>query len=309
VISNPDPNILTDVAQPGATPEYLVDRTDEADTTTTPTITTPSGDVADTSGTTPENVVASDASTADPVMTDDAAAHTAIWFHGMQTPMCSTNYCGCTDLKRYIHYPGRADVITPISSTDDGGAQGTSAAGHGLCHLWGSSEEPWSHPAPTTSELTVSGYSLGRVAFFKFIQNHGFATTAAGEPNPNYFANLKRAVLFDPSFEGETYTATGGTAKKGLEVVAEWLQADPTRVFVFAYGGATIDKGITNWKNLFITGTQYESLRNQIFVVNDIHIFHYQIPDTYYKCLFDNTCGGIATHGYSASNYRSKSSP
>jgi len=307
VISNPDPNILTDVAQPGATPEYLVDRTDEADTTTTPTITTPSGDVADTSGTTPENVVASDASTADTVMTDDAAAHTAIWFHGMQTPNCADNahaFCGCTQLKRYIHYPNRADVITPISSTDDGGAQGTSAAGHGLCHLWGPSEEPWSHPAPTTAELTVSGYSLGRIPFFKFIQNHGFATTANGDANPNYFPNLKRAVLMDPSYEAETYTATGGTPKKGLQVVAEWLQADPSHIFVFAYGGATMSLGINNWKTLFIDSPQFESLRQQIFVVNNRHLLHYQIPDNYYSCLFDNTCGGLANHDYSATTYR-----
>jgi len=245
------------------------------------------------------------------VSADPAAARTAIWFHGMQTPLCPNSqntYCGCVGLKQYIHYLTRTDVITPISPTDDGGAEGTSSSSpHGLCYLWNSIAEPWAHPAPNTAELTVSGYSLGRTAFFKFIQNHGFPTNPNGDTNANYFPNLKRAVLFDPSYEGETYTTPGGTPKKGLEVVADWLQADSTRVFVFAYGGATIDKGITNWKNLFIDGTQYESLRPQIFVVNDIHLYHFQIPEVYSACLFDNTCAGVANHQYSSSTYRSKS--
>jgi len=221
---------------------------------------------------------------ADPVTTDDPQAHTAIWFHGMQGPACGNDFCGCRNLKAYIHYPGRTDVITPISSTDHGGATGSPASG-GLCHIWGPREEPFGLPLPTTNQLTVSGYSAGRIPLFRFIKNHG--------------DSLNRAVLFDPSYESETYDG-----KKGFEVVADWLRGDSTRAFVFAYGGATLSLGISNWKHFFLDSSDNESLRQQIWVVHNTHLLHYQIPSEYYNCLFDNTCGGRANHDYSLQNYR-----
>jgi hypothetical protein len=211
---------------------------------------------------------------ADPVTTDDPAAHTAIWFHGQNS---------CRNLKVLAQYPGRTDVITPISPTDDGGANGNMASG-GTCHNWGMNEDPWPRDMPTTAQLTVSGFSMGRHGFYNFIRFHG--------------DHVQRAVLFDPSYDDGTYDG-----KKGMEIVRTWLRGDSSRIFVFAYGGSTLMLGIAPFKKYFIDETT-DDIRQQVFVVHDTNIIHGLIPATYKACLFDNTCGGRSNHDYNAENYR-----
>jgi len=217
---------------------------------------------------------------ADPVTTDDPAAHTAIWFHGKDS---------CSNLKAQAQYPGRSDVITPISTTDDGGATGNPTQRGQPCHNWQFNEDPWPRAMPATAQLTVSGYSMGRHGFYNFLRLHG--------------ENVQRAVLFDPSYDDGSYPAGEGRLQKGMEIVRAWLRGDSSRIFVFAYGGATISLGITPWKNFFLDENT-DDIRQQVFVTHDTTVIHYDIPTHYKSCLFDNTCGGIATHDYNLQNYR-----
>jgi len=217
----------------------------------------------------------------DPLTHDDPAAHTAIWFHGKDN---------CRGLKAMAKYPGRSDVITPISPTDDGGATGDPTVAGAPCHNWQFAEDPWPRAMPQTAQLTVSGYSMGRHGMYNFIRLHG--------------DSVQRAVLFDPSYDDGQYpTGEPGKTERGMEIVRRWLRGDHTRVFVFAYGGATLSLGINPWKVNFLD-VDTEDIRQQVFVVHDTNIIHGLIPQTYRDCLFDNTCGGRANHDYSLSNYR-----
>jgi hypothetical protein len=216
---------------------------------------------------------------ADPVVTDDPAAHTAIWFHGLGE---------CSRLKARAQYPGRSDVKTPISPTDEGGVDGNVSPGSS-CHNWGVNEDPWQMPIPVTAQLTVSGYSLGRHGFYNFLRLHG--------------SSVQRAVLFDPSFDNGEYPKEGGGTEWGMEIVKRWLREDSSRVFVYAYGGSTIGFGITPWKKYFID-QDTNDIRQQVFVVHNTNFLHYQVPIKYRTCLFDNTCGGLASHDYDSTNYK-----
>jgi len=212
----------------------------------------------------------------------------AIWFHGQQS---------CVDLKKFIGYDGHTDVITPISPTNDG-TDGSTAP----CTEWDVvkdkgpqygmvSQDPWGgRTLPTTPQLTVSGYSLGRRAFFSFLRIYG--------------NSVNRAVLFDLDYDWETYGDDAATKKKGFQIVADWLAGDPTRVFVFAYGFNSLNHGgvENNFVPIFLKNN--EALRSRVFVAHDKSVEHPKIFEHYSACLFDNTCAGKVDTAFSLDTYK-----
>lgn len=179
-----------------------------------------------------------------------AAGERVIWFHGMQDVSDLPGYLGVRD----------AELSLPQAKQ----------RGNSGFYEWGVTEDPWPTALPTDERIMVSGFSLGRRAFFNFLRMH--------ESD-----RVLRAVLFDPCYAWETY---GG--KDGFEVVADWLAGDERREFTYVEGSCSKSYGASAKFQSMVDGHPDLAPRIRLHKVHGVA--HLGVMPEARACLF-GTCG------------------
>ena len=177
-----------------------------------------------------------------------------IWFHGMQDVSDLPGYLGVRD----------AELSLPQAKQ----------RGNSGFYEWGVTEDPWplgqNGGLPSEERIMVSGFSLGRRAFFNFLKLH--------ESD-----RVLRAVLFDPCYAWETY---GG--KDGFEVVADWLTGDERREFTYVEGSCSKSYGASAKFQSMVDGHPDLAPRIRLHKVHGVA--HLGVMPKARACLF-GTCG------------------
>jgi hypothetical protein len=183
-------------------------------------------------------------------------AERVIWFHGMQDVGDLPSYLGVRD----------AELSVPVAKQ----------RGNSGFYEWGVGEDPWPRELPSEARIMVSGFSLGRRAFFNFLKMH---------PSDR----VQRAVLFDPCYAWETY---GG--KDGFEVVADWLAGDALREFTYVEGSCSKDHGASAKFQSMVDGHPDLAPRIRLHKVHGVA--HLDVMPEARACLF-GTCGDRVSAG------------